>query len=298
MSDMKQIMNAAWQKGVVVPMFGVSYLPIMEPLVQALVDTDTFGLVAVARVEWTKFEAESLEAVHREYQKYQHPRLTRLHLDHVPVIDEDGLTVDYAEILARAVDVGYDSIMVDGSRLRLAENIAATRRIVELARKADVAVEGELGAILGHESGPLPPYDELFASGQGFTDPHEAAQFVKESGVDWLSVAIGNIHGSIAPAAHKEQKIAARLDIAHLAEINKVVGIPLVLHGGSGIPKTYIQQSIKNGIAKINIGAAIRKPYQNLQDESVAKAQAAVYQAMLAVIEELDCKGSAKELPL
>ena len=67
-----------------------------------------------------------------------------------------------------------------------------------MAHAADVPVEAELGAVLGHEAGPLPPYEELFASGLGFTDPAEAKRFVEETGCDWLSVAIGNIHGAIA----------------------------------------------------------------------------------------------------
>lgn len=293
MSDTRQIMATAKAKGIVIPAFNIPYLPMMEPIVRALVDTSTFALIEVARLEWTKFEAQSLEAVYTEYQKYKHERCTRLHLDHTPVIDEDGVSVNYLEIISRAVDVGYESVMVDGSRLSLEENIKATRRVAEIAHNGDVAAEGELGAVLGHESGPLPPYEELFASGKGFTDPEEAARFVKESGVDWLSVAIGNIHGAISPAARKQKKLEAKLNIEHLAKINRVVGIPLVLHGGSGIPKTYIQQGIKNGIAKINIGTVIRKPYENLKDVAVSKAQEAVYNTMIDLIDELEIKGSA-----
>lgn len=293
MSDTKQIMANARAKGVVIPAFNIPYLPMMEPVVQALVETSASGLIEVARLEWTKFEAQSLEAVYTEYQKYKHERCTRLHLDHIPVIDEDGLSVDYIEIITRAVDVGYESVMVDGSRLSLAENIQATGRVAEIAHNADVAAEGELGAVLGHESGPLPPYEELFASGKGFTNPEEAARFVKETGVDWLSVAIGNIHGAISPAARKQKKLEAKLNIEHLAKINHTVGIPIVLHGGSGIPKTYIQQGIKNGIAKINIGAAIRKPYEELKDVSVSKAQETVYNTVLSLIDELEIRGTA-----
>jgi ketose-bisphosphate aldolase len=293
MKNMKQIMTAAKEKGMVIPAFNIPYLPMMEPTVQALIDTATFGLIEVARLEWTKFEAKSLEAVYAKYQKQKDERYTRLHLDHTPVIDEDGLTVDYAEIISRAIDVGYDSVMVDGSRLSLEENIKATKRVAEIAHNTDIAVEGELGAVLGHEDGPLPPYEELFASGKGFTDPEEARRFVEETGVDWLSVAIGNIHGAISPAARKEKKIAAKLNIEHLAKINHTIGIPLVLHGGSGIPNTYIQQAIKNGITKINIGTVIRKPYEGLKESSISKAQEAVYNTMIELIDELEIKGSA-----
>ena len=188
---------------------------------------------------------------------------------------------------------GVDSVMVDVSRLSLDDNIQATARVVEIAHQADIAVEGELGAVLGHEKGPLPPYEELFASGKGFTDPAEAARFAKESGVDWLSVAIGNIHGAISPAATKQDKLKAKLNIDHLAKINRTVGIPLVLHGGSGIPQTYIQQGIKNGIAKINIGFVIRKPYEEFKEDSVTKAQEAVYNTVIKLIDEFEIRGSA-----
>ena len=163
----------------------------------------------------------------------------------MPVIDEDNVQVDYEDVIRRAIDAGYGSVMVDGSRLPLEENIACTRRIAEMAHAAGIPVEGELGAVLGHEAGPLPPYDELFASGRGFTDPEEAARFVGETGVDWLSVAIGNIHGAIADATRKEKKIQARLNLEHLSRISEAARIPLVLHGGTGIPKEMVLAAMR-----------------------------------------------------
>ena len=180
-----------------VPGFNIPYLPMMAPTVQALRDNNSFGLIMVARLEWVKFEARSLEAVAEEFRRVGDPRHTRLHLDHVPVIDEDNLQVDFAGDIERALAAGYESVMVDGSRLPLSANIAATKQIVALAQARGAAVEGELGAVMGHEAGPLPPYEELFASGKGFTDPAEAARFVLETGVDWLSVAVGSVHGAI-----------------------------------------------------------------------------------------------------
>ncbi len=294
MRDTKHIMAAAKEKKVVIPAFNIPYLPMMEPTVQALVDTATFGLIELARLEWTKFEAKSLEAVYAEYQKHKDARCTRLHLDHIPVIDEDSLKVDYLEIISRAIDVGYESVMVDGSRLSLKDNIAATKRVAEIAHNAEIPVEGELGAVLGHENGPLPPYEELFTTGKGFTDPDEAVQFVQETGVDWLSVAVGNIHGAVSPAARNQKKIEARLNIEHLAKIARAVGIPLVLHGGTGIQSEYIKQGIKNGIAKINIGTATRKPYEHLKDSSVSKAQEAVYNTVIEIIDDLGIRGFAE----
>ena len=279
-----KIVNKAWREGTVIPGFNIPYLPMMAPVIEALKDTNSFGLVMVARLEWVKFESQSLEAISAEYRKLKDEKHTRLHLDHIPVIDEDNIRVDFEGDIARALDNGYESVMVDGSRLPLNENIKCTKRIVELAAKYNVPVEAELGAVMGHESGPMPSYDELFASKKGFTSPDDAKKFVDESGSDWLSVAIGNIHGAISATKKQEKKLEAKIDIAHLSKINKLAGVPLVLHGGTGIRKEYILDGIKHGIAKINVATAIRQPYENTLPQGVETAQQAVYEVMLDLI--------------
>ncbi len=292
-----ELMAAAFRAGTALPAFNIPYPPMMVPVVQALRDTGTVGLIAVARLEWVKFGAGSLETIRDAYLQARDERFTRLHLDHCPVIDEDGLRVDCEDIIRRALAAGYDSVMVDGSRLPLEENIAVTKRMAALAHAAGRPLEAELGAVLGHESGPLPPYEELFASGRGFTDPAEAARFVKETGVDWLSVAIGNIHGAISAAARSDRKVSARLNIAHLAAIRAAVGIPLVLHGGTGIRREYLREAVRNGIAKVNIGMAIRQPYEALMGRDPSAACEAVYRAAVAQItEELGVAGNARLL--
>ena len=291
------IVLKACEKHTLVPAFNIPYIPMMAPVVRALEKTNTFGLIQVARPEWEKFEAKSLRAIRDEYEKVKNERFTRLHLDHVPVIDEDGLRVDFESIIAEAIELGYESVMVDGSRLELDENIAATARVAEMAHKAGIAAEGELGAVLGHEAGPLPPYEELYASGQGFTDPEQAKRFAKESGVDWLSVAFGNIHGAISSAAKSQKKLEARLNIEHLDQLREITNVPLVLHGGSGIKKESLLQAVKHGIAKINIGTTIRQAYESLREDSIAKAQENVYNATVAIVtEELEVSGSASVL--
>lgn len=292
-----EIMNTAWKKGIVVPGFNIPYLPLMEPVIRALRDTGTFGLIMVARLEWMKFKSGSMKAIREEYEKFKDYRFTRLHLDHIPVIDEDHLPTDFEGIISEAIDLGYDSVMIDGSRLPLEENIDRTQRIVRLAHPRGIPVEAELGAVMGHEPGPLPPYEELFATGRGFTAPGEAGRFIAETGADWLSVAIGNVHGAISGAARTVKKINARLNIGQLKSINEAARVPLVLHGGTGISKEYLVRSFSNGIAKINIATAIRQPYERLMDHSVSKAQEAVYAEMLDIIEnQLEISGSAFRL--
>ncbi|MDR1611441.1 MAG: class II fructose-bisphosphate aldolase [Planctomycetota bacterium] len=293
----REIVNKAWKMGIVVPAYNVPYLPMLEPIVRALRDSGSFGLIQVARLETVKFKAESFTRIAEEYGKFKDPNFTRLHLDHVPVIDEDGLSIDYVEEITGAMKAGYESVMVDGSRLPFEENVAATRKVVEAAKRFNVPVEGELGAVIGHEAGPMPPYEELFSSGKGFTDPREASEFVKRSNVDWLSVAIGNFHGAVAPGRRDDKKIAARLNIEHLKKINAVAGVPLVLHGGSGIQKECLREAFKNGIAKINVGTNIRQPYERGSAESAEKGGEMVYAAMLDVIKnELGVEGTAGKL--
>lgn len=295
--DIKTIMNDAWVKGIAVPGFNIPYLPMMEPVIEALHDTSAFGLIMVARLEWIKFRSGSMKSVRNEYERLKDLRYTRLHLDHVPVIDEDNLLTDYENIISEAIDIGYDSVMIDGSRLSFEENTKASRYIAETAHRNNIPVEAELGAVLGHEAGPLPPYDDLFKTGRGFTSPEEASQFVSETDVDWLSVAIGNIHGAISAAARTEKKMTARLNIDHLNKINERTKIPLVLHGGTGISKEYLMQSFKHGIAKINIATAIRQPYEKWMDKSPKEARKAVYDEMVDIIvNQLEIAGSADTL--
>ena len=273
------IVENARRAGLALPAFNIPYLPMMAPVVQAVADLDSFALITVARLEWIKFESGSPAAVMAEFRRCEQPDFVRIHLDHVPVIDEDDLPVDTLPIIREAIDLGYQSVMIDGSRLDLAGNIAATRAVVELAHAAGIACEAELGAVLGHESGPLPPYEELFASGKGFTDVADAQRFAVETGCDWLSVAIGNVHGAISAGMKDRKKVEARLDLDHLERLASATGIPLVLHGGSGIKQEYLAGAVARGIAKVNIATEIRQAYEGAlrASGSVAAAQQAVY---------------------
>lgn len=279
MLDLNKIINALSKNGKALPAFNVPYLPMVEPVIQAVVDKNSFALIETARLEWVKFEAGSAEDVAGEFNQWKNISHVRLHLDHIPVIDEDGQLVDYLSLIRKAIDLGFDSVMIDGSRLSLEENISATRKVANLAHQAGIPCEAELGAVMGHETGPLLPYDEIFASGKGFTDIQDASRFVNETGCDWLSVAIGNIHGAISGNMKDQKKITARLDLEHLEKLSIATKIPLVLHGGSGIPRDLVIASFSKGIAKINIGTEIRQAYEvELRtSNNVAQAQKAVY---------------------
>ena len=288
MQNTTDIVINAYKAGVVIPAFNVPYLPMVEPVIRAVADQDSFALIETARLEWIKFEAQGPAAVMGEFMKWNERDYVRIHLDHIPVIDEDNLEVDYIPIIREAIDLGYQSVMVDGSRLDLEENIEATRRVVEMAHEAGIPCEAELGAVLGHEAGPLPPYEELFESGKGFTDVREAERFVQETGCDWLSVAIGNVHGAVSGALRDRKKVEARLNLDHLDKLRQATGIPLVLHGGSGVKQEYLLAAIKKGITKVNIGTEIRHAYESALRESggMAAAQVAVYERTSWLIQD------------
>jgi len=153
-----------------------------------------------------------------------------LNLDH-------GLTFD---TVVRAVRCGFTSVMFDGSHLPYEENIAQTREITRMCHAAGVSVEAELGAVGGSEGGELMGTIDTAM----FTDPAQAEDFVKRTRIDALAVAIGNAHG--------KYRGVPKLDFARLDDIRKKAGVPLVLHGGSGIPDEDFRKAVALGIAKIN----------------------------------------------
>ena len=300
MTTTRQIMQTAYSLGLSIPAFNVAHIPMTEPIIRALVDTDSFSLVEVSRVDCEKFGAKSIRDVYEEYAEHENPAHARLHLDHVPVIDEDQKLVDYLAVIKEALSLGYQSVMIDGSRLSLDENIRITREVVDLVGNPEIPVEAELGAVLGHESGPLPPYEELYTTGKGFTKVNEASRFVTESGCSWLSVAIGSIHGAVSDALKSQKKPTARLNLDHLQKLKEATGIPLVLHGGSGVDQSYVNQAGKFGISKINVGTEIRQAYETeiQKSGSVVKAQDAVYDRVADLVKNYYCIRGIRKLVL
>ena len=294
----KDAVLRALKNKTVIPAYNIPYLPMVKPVIQAVMDEDSIAMIQVARVEWKKFESGSLEAVAEEYEKYKNEDHTMLHLDHIPVIDEDGRKVEYRSIIERGIGAGYQSVMIDASRLDLEGNIAATKEISGLACKAGIACEAELGSVLGHESKTVLPYDEIFSSKRGFTDAGEARRFAKESGCDWLSIAAGSIHGAVADAVRHLKKPEARLDIDHIKALLESTGIPLVLHGGSGINQSCIREAVRAGIVKINVGTELRQTYeQELMDTNdIEKAREKVYLKTRWVIKEFLCIDNTRTL--
>lgn len=145
------------------------------------------------------------------------------------------------EKIKQALDLGFTSVMFDGSHLPLDENIATTKRIIDIAGKYNASVEAEIGCVGGSEDGS----EDIAIN---CTKPQDAVRFEAETGVDALAIAIGNAHGNY--------KDVPKLRFDILQKVNKMTNTPLVLHGGTGISPDDFVKCSKNGIKKINIATA------------------------------------------
>lgn len=199
------------------------------------------------------------------------PAPMSLHLDH----GEDFETV------SKCVAAGFTSVMIDGSHLRFEENIALTKKVVDLAHAKDVSVEAELGRLAGIEEKTVEEKEAIL------TDPDSAKEFVSRTGVDALAVAVGTSHGAY------KFKAEAKLDFERLETVSKKTDLPLVLHGASsvpqwiidkaakygaelggakGIPEEHIKKAISLGIAKINIDTDLRLAFTAAVREVLANS--------------------------
>lgn len=153
------------------------------------------------------------------------------------------------ELAMEAYRTGYTSIMIDGSKLSFEENISLTKAVTDACHPGRVPVEGELGKVGGKED------DLENGEDNPFTNPIEAKEFVARTNVDSLAVGIGTSHGIY--------KGIPKINMDCLSSINKIVEVPLVLHGTSGVPDEQVKEAIRNGICKVNYATDLRIAYTN-----------------------------------
>ena len=184
------------------------------------------------------------------------------------------------ESFKEAVDAGFDAVIFDGSRLAIDKNIEMTKKCVEYAKSInpEIIVEGELGYIGGSSK----MLDEV-PDGIEMTSVRDAERFVKETGVDLFSPAVGNIHGMLKNLGNP------KLDIQRIKNIKDAVGIPLVLHGGSGISDEDFVSAIESGVAVVHINTEIRKAYRESLEKSLQEYsdEIAPYKIMKSVVEDM-----------
>lgn len=226
--DLKTILGMAEEKGYAIPAFNVYNMETLIGVTEAAREAEAPIIVQMYSRLFDNRDAGYVSPMIRQAAKEISTPIC-FHLDHGSGIGT----------IARALRVGVTGAMIDASTLSLEENIAVTREAVELCAAVGVPVEGELGHVGGAA-------DEYMCA---YTDVDEAVRYVKETEVACLAVMVGTAHG------HYKQ--APVLDIQRIKEIHARAGIPVVLHGGSGVPDDQIKMAIEAGIRKINFATDI-----------------------------------------
>ena len=243
----KTILDVANENYFAVPAFNISDYAMFNGIVDICEEKDAPLMVAIHPNEVKHIGPDVMHAF-----------ISRAHRSSVPIALHWDHGADYDEVLT-AIKTGFTSFMIDGSMLPFEENIAITRKVVEVAHAVNLSVEGELGTIGSTDSEAEGGTDTII-----YTNPDDAVTFVEETGVDSLAVAIGTRHG-LYP---KSLKAELKLDL--LRDIKDKVELLLVLHGGSNNPDDEIAQSVKLGINKINISSDIKVAYHTKLREVLA----------------------------
>lgn len=242
MQTNRELLDSAKKEGYGVGAFNINNLEILQAIVSAAESEKSPAIIAVSEGAIQYAGLPFIVSMVRTASEQVLIPLS-LHLDHGKDL----------EIIRSCIENGFTSVMIDGSHLDFNENIAITKKVVEMARKKAVSVEGELGRLKGIEDKISVSEREAF-----LTDPQAAEEFVEKTGVDALAIAIGTSHGAY------KFKGEVKLDFERLKEIAKKVDIPLVLHGASGVPQSVLEKAERFG-AKL-LGA------KGIPDEAIQKA--------------------------
>ncbi|KAJ48818.1 fructose-bisphosphate aldolase [Clostridium tetanomorphum DSM 665] len=228
--NMKELLINAEQGNYCIGAFSIANMEMIMGVLKAAEETRSPIILQIAEVRLKHSPLSLIGPVMMEGARHAKVPVA-VHLDHGESL----------HTIKEALDLGFTSVMYDGSHLSLEENIKNTKKIISVAKTYGAAVEGEVGIIGRKEDGS--GNDEVL-----ITSLEDAKKFYKETGVDALAIAIGNAHGIY--------KSKPNLNFKRLKEINNNVKVPLVLHGGSGITEEGFKKSIECGIRKINVATA------------------------------------------
>ena len=231
----REMFKKAMEGGYAIPAFNFNNMEQMQAIIQACAEEKSPVILQVssgarkyANQTLLRYMAEGAVAYAKELG-WEHPQIC-LHLDHG----------DSFELCKSCIDMGFSSVMIDGSHLPYEENVALTTKVVEYAHKYDVTVEGELGVLAGVE-------DEVSHEHHTYTEPDDVVDFVTRTGVDSLAISIGTSHGAnkfTPEQCHKDENgnlVPPPLRFDILEEIEKrIPGFPIVLHGASSVPQEYV----------------------------------------------------------
>lgn len=227
---MKTLLEQARNENRGVGAFSVGNMEMVKGAVQAAEELNTPIILQIAEVRLKHSPLALMGPMMLQAAREAKVNIA-VHLDH-------GLTM---EVVKQALDMGFTSVMYDSSTYPFEENVARTQAVVALAKQYGATVEAELGLVGGSEDGSSD-------HGVRCTNPDDAKTFCERTGIDALAVAIGNAHGNYP--------VAPKLAFDVLEEIHQKTGLPLVLHGGSGITDEDFQKAISLGIVKVNIATA------------------------------------------
>lgn len=234
---MKDLLAVAKENKFAVPAFNICSFDMLKAIMEE-VEAQNAPVILEIHPDEIEYLGDNFVATVREYALRSHVPVV-IHLDH------GGSVYD----VMRAIRNGYTSVMIDASLSDYEDNKKITKEVVALAHKVGVSVEAEIGTIGNNGSA------EGGSANIIFTDPDQAEEFINETGIDSLAVAIGTAHG-LYP-----KNITPKLNIELLKELNKRIDIPFVLHGGSGNPDAEVSESVKYGVAKVNLSSDLKSVF-------------------------------------
>lgn len=221
---------------------------------------------------------DMMKAIMEEVEAQNAPVILEIHPDEIAYLNDEFVAAakDYAhnskvpvvihmdhggsvKDVMRAIRNGYTSVMIDASTQTFEDNMSLTKEVVKLAHDVNVSVEAELGTIGNNGSA------EGGSANIIYTDPNQAEEFVKETGIDTLAVAIGTAHG-LYP-----KDMTPKLNIELLKELNERIDVPFVLHGGSGNPDSEVSEAVKYGVAKVNLSSDLKSVFFDALREVLTK---------------------------
>lgn len=247
----KDMLLKAQREKYAVPAFNIHNLETAQVVVEAAAEMRSPVIIAGTPGTFSFAGRDYIQAIiETATRKYDIP--IALHLDHHEKFED----------IQASVELGTKSVMIDASHLPFEENIRIVKKVVDYSHAHGATVEAELGRLGGQE-------DDLVVDEKDsmFTDPKVAKEYVERTGVDSLAVAIGTAHGLY--------KAEPKLDFERLAEIQKLVDVPLVLHGASGISTEDVRKSIELGVCKVNIATELKIPFSNALRQYLVENQEA-----------------------
>ena len=238
--NLTNVLKNAQKGGYAVGSFSPRYTKLIKPIITAAMKTNSPVIVQLSEKEIIRHEVDIQLFAEEFYHQVEdlNPQIPIvLHLDHTKTFD----------VIKKAIEVGFTSVMIDASEHAFEENVRITKEVVEYAKPFHVTVEAELGEIGTTDFVETDHDEELY------TNPQESKEFVERTGVDCLAVSVGTAHGIYTVRQPK-------IDYERLTEINRLVSVPLVLHGGSGVPSEMVVKAVQlptGGVSKVNIATDV-----------------------------------------